>query len=753
MQGLLWARCRPRIASLHLVGHRFRTAKAIRRPPPRGKGTENEDNRLSSRGLEAINLSSQGVLAYFHANVESWTLRGAVRDRLVSFGAPSGDAMKLLSAFARDASSGFFDSPDATEKFQLMKLCGTDAMEADITFSNIFFRWLGARQTAQAPVRGVNPATVRTLMGLSDAATNEHPEEEFEPARRMRRKLIMHVGPTNSGKTYQALRALAASKVGVYAGPLRLLAHEIWERLNLGQVAPLGATEEQIAAAIKFGPSVDNPFARKCNMITGEEQKIVDDFATLTSCTVEMLRMHVRCDVAVIDEIQMIAEPERGSSWTRAVLGMCAQEIHLCGEETAVPLIEKIVKDTGDELVVNRYNRLTPLEVEKQSLEMDFSRIQKGDCFVTFSRSSIFALKKQVEQETPMKCAVVYGRLPPEIRSEQAALFNDPDSGYDVLIGSDAIGMGLNLKIRRVIFEAVRKFSGSGGVKLLSNSLIKQIAGRAGRFGMQGSDEKPGGFVTTLNTEDLSVLHKTMPVKIPALSQARLSLTAIHIANIVSNLPPDASTETIHLAAMHAGRFPFLYRAGLVNHLSTVGEYLDSQGHFTLADRLLLISAPFPWRDRTAMGAITAFLSAHYENMHVDVVATMTKLGYLEKLLDAENAMEHDGRKVSGRKFKPSVELKDLELFHKILVLYLWLSYRNPVAYAGYDIASEWKVRVEKVLHWCLKEMTYQSGGSYGQDAATKKPPIEFRGRQMRGFESEEKEDKPEAVVVTGLAV
>jgi ATP-dependent RNA helicase SUPV3L1/SUV3 len=41
----------------------------------------------------------------------------------------------------------------------------------------------------------------------------------------------------------------------------------------------------------------------------------------------------------------------------------------------------------------------------------------------------------------------VYGKLPPEIRSEQAALFNDPDSGYDVLIGSDSIGMGLNLYV------------------------------------------------------------------------------------------------------------------------------------------------------------------------------------------------------------------------------------------------------------------------------------------------------------------
>jgi ATP-dependent RNA helicase SUPV3L1/SUV3 len=64
---------------------------------------------------------------------------------------------------------------------------------------------------------------------------------------------------------------------------------------------------------------------------------------------------------------------------------------------------------------------------------------------VTFSRTNIFKLKRKIEEVTGLRCAVAYGRLPPEIRSEQAALFNNPGSGYDVMIGSDAIGMGLNL--------------------------------------------------------------------------------------------------------------------------------------------------------------------------------------------------------------------------------------------------------------------------------------------------------------------
>lgn len=83
--------------------------------------------------------------------------------------------------------------------------------------------------------------------------------------------------------------------------------------------------------------------------------------------------------------------------------------------------------------------------MEQTSLDGDLTQIKKGDCLITFSRKNIFMMKRKVEAETGLKCAVVYGALPPETRSEQARLFNDPDSKYSVLVASDAVGMGLNL--------------------------------------------------------------------------------------------------------------------------------------------------------------------------------------------------------------------------------------------------------------------------------------------------------------------
>ena len=253
-------------------------------------------------------------------------------------------------------------------------------------------------------------------------ADMRNPGEWYPGARNMRRKIIMHVGPTNSGKTYQALRRLESANTGWYGGPLRLLAHEIFNRMNKKGI--------------------------KCNLITGEEIRVVDIDAPITSSTIEMFSESTIYDVAVLDEIQMLADPQRGFAWTSALLGLKAKEIHLCGEEAAVPLVSKIAEELGEEIEVNRYERLSGLRTDSKPL-VSYKNIQKGDCVVAFSRKAIFSIRELIERESGLKCAMVYGALPPETRSMQADLFNDPNSGYDVIVASDAIGMGLNLYFPR----------------------------------------------------------------------------------------------------------------------------------------------------------------------------------------------------------------------------------------------------------------------------------------------------------------
>lgn len=412
----------------------------------------------------------EGIIDFCAAKVRNWTNTPRLAPRLISFGLPAEELGPILSKFVDDIEQRvLLNNQHAYDDYGFRRLAhfSPDIERPlgflDIIFTSMFYSW-AADKANQAALEAIVPLkTIESMRRLVESASRLHPADEYPLARKMRRKIIMHVGPTNSGKTYHALRALAAARKGCYAGPLRLLAHEIWERLNLGLIVPLGAEEEptSVAAAIEPLPEsaaeqvespapakIGNPkYARLCNMLTGEEHKIVSDTALLSSCTVEMLSYAMRYDVAVIDEIQLISDEERGNAWTSAVLGIAAKEVHLCGEETAVPIVRALLRHTGEEIIVKRYKRLTPLVPEKKSLENDIKNIRKGDCVVAFSRNRIFSLRERVEAKTGLRCAVVYGKLPPEIRSRQAELFNDPANEHDVIIGSDAIGMGLNLYV------------------------------------------------------------------------------------------------------------------------------------------------------------------------------------------------------------------------------------------------------------------------------------------------------------------
>jgi ATP-dependent RNA helicase SUPV3L1/SUV3 len=418
---------------------------------------------IPSTPLNTPPPSISKLVQLFQREAPSWATKVGVRQRLLRFGIPQRELPELLTTFTRDIqnsdSLGFREkSPAQLTRLSRDITSPSKRLAIDQALTSFLYTWATDPRHRKALDGIVSGDTLDRMARLRTAVDFTRLADGFPLARSMRRKLILHVGPTNSGKTHTALRTLAASRVGAYGGPLRLLAHEIYERLNTGQIVPLGAEaadnyevdetsnlDVQVPgtprAVLKHGNAL---FARPCSLVTGDERRNVEG-ATLYSCTVEMLSLDKHYDVVVIDEIQMIADSQRGSAWTAAVLGAAAEELHLCGEERAIPIVQALAEITGDELIVNRYQRLSPLEIAPRSLEGDLTRIQRGDCVVTFSRSNIFNLKKAIEEKTGLRCAVVYGRLPPEIRAEQAALFNNPNSGVDVLIASDAVGMGLNL--------------------------------------------------------------------------------------------------------------------------------------------------------------------------------------------------------------------------------------------------------------------------------------------------------------------
>lgn len=59
--------------------------------------------------------------------------------------------------------------------------------------------------------------------------------------------------------------------------------------------------------------------------------------------------------MAVIDEIQMVRDPNRGWAWTRALLGLNAKEIHVCGEASAIELVNDLAIAAGEEVEVRHW--------------------------------------------------------------------------------------------------------------------------------------------------------------------------------------------------------------------------------------------------------------------------------------------------------------------------------------------------------------------------------------------------------------
>ena len=79
------------------------------------------------------------------------------------------------------------------------------------------------------------------------------------------------------------------------------------------------------------------------------------------------------------------------------------------------------------------------------------------------------------------RTSVIYGALPPQARRDEVRKYMEGES--NVVVATDAIGLGISLPIARIIFAETSKFDGKK-IRQLNVAEVKQIAGRAGRYGL-----------------------------------------------------------------------------------------------------------------------------------------------------------------------------------------------------------------------------------------------------------------------------
>jgi ATP-dependent RNA helicase SUPV3L1/SUV3 len=442
----------------------------------------------------------------------------------------------------------------------------------------------------------------------------------------MPRRFVGLLGPTNSGKTHRAVDALKRATSGVYLAPLRLLANENYERLDEAGVP--------------------------VSLVTGEERKLHPQ-ATHFASTVEMLDPHRPVDVAVIDEVQMLEDPDRGGAWTAAVCGVPAQTVYLLGSPTAEPALHALAARLGVPLQIEHLERKAPLEVEQRALG-SLGALRRGDALIAFSRRDVLFLAQQLSR-MGRSVATIYGALSPEARRAQARRFESGEA--EIVVATDAIGMGLNLPISRVVFTTVAKFDGYEE-DFIPRALLHQIAGRAGRFGLHEA-----GRVCALDEPAHRHLARELRKPPPPLAATRFQV----------------SPSLDHLRALQEATG----ERSLELLLQRFVRNLDLQDDFFVPANLAEQATRAPLLDRTGLSLEDrVMLSLVPINTNVLALETAWR-GWVWAMSRGEVSRLREPRNASA------LDLQEAEDECRLCAAYSWLSYRRPEEFPDGALARE----------------------------------------------------------------
>ena len=271
-------------------------------------------------------------------------------------------------------------------------------------------------------------------------------------------EIIAVLGPTNTGKTHMAIEKMFEFNSGIFGLPLRLLAREVYDKC----IKKIGSD--------------------KVALITGEE-KIIPNTAQYFICTVEAMPKDKVVDFIAVDEIQMCGDRERGHIFTDRLLNFRGEVLTMfLGSQVMKNIVSQIIPETRF-IEQQRFSKLSYNGHKK------ISRLERKSALIAFSVEEVYAIAELVRRQKG-GAAVIMGSLSPKTRNSQVEIYQSGDVDY--LVATDAIGMGLNMDIEQVSFSSLKKFDGKK-IRRLRTTEISQIAGRAGRYKVDGSFGVTGG--------------------------------------------------------------------------------------------------------------------------------------------------------------------------------------------------------------------------------------------------------------------
>ncbi len=476
-------------------------------------------------------------------------------------------------------------------------------------------------------------------------------KEFFPVAREMKRRHVFFMGPTNSGKSYRGFNYLTEGDSGVYLAPLRLLALEGQEEIE------------------KRG--------KACSLLTGEEMELKPE-ARFVASTIEMANLDRPIDGALIDEIQLILDQNRGWAWAQALIGIPARTIIMTGSSECLPTLRRIIEEyLGETLEVVELQRIGELEVLPRPLKK-LTDVEPGTAIISFSRRGVLSLKKELE-DAGKKVSVLYGNLSPGVRREEAKRFRSGET--EVLVATDCIGMGLNLPIRTVVFAEAEKFDGKE-VRLLNIQEIKQIGGRAGRY---GQFEK--GHVTAAHSAGLKLIQMSMHAQPEAQEQScYVRPTQSQLELLRQQLGDQSIKNAITLFSQLSNQKSVLVCSDLEEMLGLADriEASSQLSQLSFTDKYLFVCAPVSTTD-VVIESFLSWLVSYSKNSPVNLYSEQYSL-FIQTESTSEDRI-----------------LNSAENSVKILTLYHWLARKKPEHFPSMEICEALRGQINLFIENSLK--------------------------------------------------
>ena len=225
---------------------------------------------------------------------------------------------------------------------------------------------------------------------------------------------------------------------------------------------------------------------------------------------------------------------------------------------------------------------------------------------------------------------------------------------------------------------------------------------------------EPGGIVTTLHKEDLPLLRDVLPLPLPPATRMTIDVPN-EIVSQIATLLPTSCTYTRLLD--HVNNLTLVPPNMSVSELAPVVDKTDilercRQG-LSLYEMSILTMAPMPTRDPVQRQIYQTIVAMYANDGLIDLDKLFERSGLLKTLDKIEATLAilpplPPTLGVGRRLLIPPIivaSVPSLETLHKALVVYMWLSFRLPIAFPDRMRASTLKDRTEVVLQSCLERL------------------------------------------------